>query len=245
MNLIEQLNIVEIRGTIFISQIQFSWELVHQIQDVLGITYIPSVNISSAPMFIEGKLMNSVMSQGEWSLTSPDKKQRIIFQSQKIDIIEEFNISYSSELISQFSKKCKSLFSLIISDSVKCSRIAIAPTFEYTGNKESIIAFANACFNLNKFRDVKMDNCEFSQVFRVKEKISDMDVFFNYLSKFYSINKVISIDGVNQLAEVTMIDFDINSKVNPDIVFDYKAIDDFFDKASTYCGSFLSLYFHE
>lgn len=42
-----------------------------------------------------------------------------------------------------------------------------------------------------------------------------------------------------------MIDFDINSKVNPDIVFDYKAIDDFFDKASTYCGSFLSLYFHE
>lgn len=83
MNLIEQLNIVEIRGTIFISQIQFSWELVHQIQDVLGITYIPSVNISSAPMFIEGKLMNSVMSQGEWSLTSPDKKQRIIFQSQK------------------------------------------------------------------------------------------------------------------------------------------------------------------
>lgn len=60
---------------------------------------------------------------------------------------------------------------------MKCSRIAIAPTFEYTGNKESIIAFANACFNLNKFRDVKMDNCEFSQVFRVKEKISDMDVF--------------------------------------------------------------------
>lgn len=246
MDLKNQLKIVGMRGTIFVPQIQFSWELVKRLQPIFEVEFIPSVNMSPAPMFIEGKLMNTVMSPGEWSLISQDKKQRIMFQSQKIDVIEELNADYSVETISRFGERCKLLFSSMVPDPIKCSRIAIAPTFEYIGEKDSIIKFANTCFHLNEFKGVKMDNCDFSQVFRVQERISDsMDVYFNYLSKFYTINKVVPIEGVNQLVEVSMIDFDINSKIDPDVVFDNGAINDFFSKVDRFCADFISFYFHE
>ena len=53
------------------------------------------------------------------------------------------------------------------------------------------------------------------------------------------------IEGVNQLVEVSMIDFDINSKIDPDVVFDNGAINDFFSKVDRFCADFISFYFHE
>lgn len=238
MSLKDQLKIVSMRGTIFVPQIQFSTEFVGKLQGVSLEEFIPSVNMSSVPMILEGNL--AAIGPGEWSLISHDKKQLIIFQSQKIDFIEKLNIDYSSENISEFGKKCKSLFSSIDSE---CSRIAIAPTFEYTGEKGSIITFANSCFKLNKFKNVKVDNCDFSQVFRVQETISDSKIVVNYFSKFYTTNKMVQRDSGYQPAEVSMINFDINSKVDPNVVFDSNDINDFFSKAASFCEDFISFYF--
>ena len=244
----KELKLIGIRGTIFVPMIQFSWELVQKLQSSLE-DYIPSVNTSSVPIFTDGdgQLMDSVIiAPGEWSLTSPDKKQQIIFQAQKIDLIREINENYTQDLISMFGKFCQSLFSAITEFSnMKCTRIAIAPMFEYAGNRDSIIAFANNSFNANELKNAKLDNCDFSQVFRIPENISGSIVTLNYLSKFYAINKVASFNGMNQLVEVTRISFDINSKVDPNVIFNLEAIRDFFTKVSGFCEDFLSFYFNK
>lgn len=241
MDLKDQLKIVSMRGTIFVPQMPFSMKFISRLPTVSPQEFTPSVNMSSVPMILQGNLSGIGIGPGEWFLVSHDKKKLIIFQSQKIDFIEKLNIDYSLKSISEFGEKCKLLFSSIDSE---CSRIAIAPTFEYTGEKGSIITFANSCFKLNEFKNVKVDNCDFSQVFRVQETISDTKkVDFNYLSKFYTINKVVQRDGAYQVAEVSMINFDINSKVDPDVVFDSNDINDFFSKAASFCEDFISFYF--
>ncbi len=248
MNMKGELKLIGIRGTIFVPMIQFSWELVQRLQSSLK-DYIPSVNTSSVPIFTtgNGQLMDSVIiAPEEWSLTSPDKKQQVVFQAQKIDLIREINEDYSPNLVSVFGKSCQSLFSAITEFSnMKCTRIAIAPMFEYAGSRDSIIAFANNSFKVNEFKNAKLDNCDFSQVFRIPENISGSTVTLNYLSKFYAINKVASFNGMNQLAEVTRIGFDINSKVDPNVIFNLEAIRDFFTKVSGFCEDFLSFYFHK
>lgn len=242
----EHLELVGIRGTIFIPQIPFSWELTNKFL-ALSDNLIPSVNTTSSPIFTEGQTMNpTVISPGEWSLSSPDGNLKVIFNGQKTDVLRRASCNYSIVAIDEFGKLCRSIFDIISESSgSKCTRLAIAPTFEYMGSRDSIVTFADDCFRRNRFKDAKLDNCDFSQVFRVPENISEMIVTLNYLSKFYSINKIVSRDGINQLAEAFMIDFDINSIVNPEIVFNRDAICEFFTKSADYCEDFLSFYFNE
>lgn len=240
----EHLKLVEIRGTIFIPQIPFSWGVVNDLQQSFK-DYIPSVNTSSSPMIIEGAFINPyVLAPGEWSLVAPDKKQQVLFHEQKIDFLKFLHEDPSPETIDEFTKGCKTLFkSFSKFTNSKCSRIAIAPTFEYAGDRNDIISFVHDIFKKNDFHDAVLDNCDFSQVFRIRENILDKQIFINYLSKFYNVTKVISSNGKNQLAEATMISFDINSRVDPDITFTHEAVSDFFDKSPKFCEKFLAFYF--
>lgn len=240
----EHLKLVEIRGTIFIPQIPFSWGLVNELTKSLT-DYIPTVNMSPNPILLDGASVKpNVLAPCEWSLVAPNQKQQVLFLAQKIDLLKSVNVDYAPEAINEFAKTCQALFKIFPEfTSHKCTRIAIAPTFEYTG--DDIMPFTRDIFKKNDFQNAALDNCDFSQVFRLRENILDKQIYINYLSKFYAMSRVISANGINQLAEVTMINFDINSKVDPDVVFTQEAIGAFFTNAPIFCEKFLSFYFNE
>ena len=68
---------------------------------------------------------------------------------------------------------------------MRASRLAIAPTLEYKGDTTLFKNFVNKIYAKNTFKESKVDNCDFSQVFRVDEEINGKQFIVNYLSKFY------------------------------------------------------------
>lgn len=230
-----------IRGSIFVPQIQFSWNLVYPLLEYLK-DYIPSVNVSGGPQFLNGQIVNP----GEWSLVAPNNKCRLCFSVQKIDMIKEVGQSYNKNDIVEFSKFCNDVFSLVMDKvSVKSNRFAVAPSMQYCGDNKNIPNFVSSVYRINKFKDSIVDNCEFSQVYRSLEKINDKDVIINYLSKFYVASNVVKMNGVNQIQDSIMIDFDINSRVDPNNSFDIPTVNSFFDRSPSLINDFLNLYFHE
>ena len=56
---------------------------------------------------------------------------------------------------------------------------------------------------------------------------------------------MVVVNGINSIQEVNMLDFDINTFVNPTYSFDVSAVNDFFEKAVGFCSEFLSWYLKE
>ena len=52
-------------------------------------------------------------------------------------------------------------------------------------------------------------------------------------------------NGINTIQEVNILDFDINTQVNPNYTFDTVAVKDFFNKVTIFCSDFMSWYFEE
>lgn len=228
-----------LRGSIFIPLIPFEWTFVNSLFEILP-GFIPSVNQFAPP--IKGALMPPI----EWLIFSPDNKSRLIFQQQKVDFIVEAGIDYSPEIIKDFAEKCTRLFERIIDYSKQdSSRIAIAPTFKWVGENNLFVDFIKEIYSKNSFKGSSVDNCDFSQVFRVVEDINDKEIKLNYLSKFYTANSLAVVNGVNSIQESYMMDFDINTFVDPKYVFNKTAVCDFFSKAVVFCTNFMDFYFSE
>lgn len=229
-----------LRGSLFIPLIPFEWTFVNSLFEILP-GFIPSVNQFASPI-----IKGAVMSPNEWLIFSPDNKSRLIFQQQKVDYIVESGIDYSPEVIKEFAEKCIQLFEKILDHSnLSSSRIAIAPTFKWVGEKNLFVDFIKEMYSKNSFKNSSVDNCDFSQVFRVFEDINDMEIKMNYLSKFHTTNSLVVINGVNSIQESYMMDFDINTFVDSKYIFNKTAVYDFFSKAEMFCSSFMDFYFTE
>ena len=230
-----------LRGSLFIPLIPFDWMFVNSLFEILP-GFIPSVN-PSAPQIINGKMVTPL---NEWLIFSPDHKSKLVFQQQKVDFIIDMGVDYLPQTIKDFSEKCRLLFERIIDYSKQqSSRIAIAPTYKWVGVKDTFMDFVKETFNRNSFKGSTIDNCDFSQVFRVVESINQLDVKINYLSKFYVVNSLSVVNGVNTIQESYMIDFDINTFVDPNYSFDKAMVMDFFSKATSFCTNFMEFYFNE
>lgn len=229
-----------LRGSLFVPFIPFNWAFVNSLFEVLP-GFIPSVNLL-APQIVNGM----VSSPGDWLIFSPDNKSKLIFQQQKVDFIMEVGSDYSSEIIEAFSEKCQVIFEIIMNYSQqRSSRIAIAPTYKWIGDKKLFEDFIKGMFNKNSFKSTSIDNCDFSQVYRVDENINGLDIKLNYLSKFYVTNSFTIVNGINSIQETYMMDFDINTFVDSKYSFDKVAVIDFFSKAVGFCISFMDFYFDE
>lgn len=228
-----------LRGSVFMPQITFDWEFVSAMLEILP-NYIPSF-VSDTPQVIKGMFL----SPGDWILVSPTDDVRVVFQAQKIDyIIANTNEAYTQELIHDFADKCNLVFKKIMEiTGVNASRLAIAPTLKFAGDTDLFRSFVNTIYAKNTFKKSNIDNCDFSQVFRVDEEINGNHYIINYLSKFYVASSVVVVNGINTIKEVNMLDFDINTLVNPAYSFNKNAVDDFFKKATVFCSDFLSWYF--
>lgn len=230
-----------LRGSVFTPQIVSNWEFISAMQEVLP-NYIPFI-VSDAPQVIKGMLL----SPEAWMLVSPDNNVRVVFQAQKIDyIIVNTNMPYTQENVQVLTKKCSRVFEKIMKvKNIKASRLAIAPTLRYVGDVISLKTFINRVYAKNTFKKSNVDNCDFSQVFRVDEEINGGTFTINYLSKFYVATPMVVVNGINSIQEVNMLDFDINTFVNPTYSFDVSAVNDFFEKAVGFCSEFLSWYLKE
>lgn len=190
---------------------------------------------------------NMLLNPGEWTLTSPDEKIIVVFKMQKVDyIVINTDTRYTQEAIKIFAEQCQKVFEKIMElASVKANRLAIAPTFKYIGEIPQFKTFINTIYAKNLFKKSSVDNCDFSQVFRVDEEINGTLVKTNYLSKFSTANAIIVTNGINTIQEVNILDFDINTQVNPNYTFDTVAVKDFFNKVTIFCSDFMSWYFEE
>ena len=56
---------------------------------------------------------------------------------------------------------------------------------------------------------------------------------------------IVVVNGINTIQEVNMVDFDINTFVNPEYSFDTNATSDFFQKGAGFCSEFLLWYIGE
>lgn len=233
-----EFNIEKLRGSIFMPQIAFNWKFIFDMMELLP-DYLPSV-ISGGPQMVK----DMVLSPGEWTLTSPDGKIIVVFKMQKVDYIEiNTDTTYNQETIETFARKCQIIFGKILElTGLKANRLAIAPTFKYLGEVDQFKTFINTVYAKNSFKKSYVDNCDFSQVFRVDEEINGTFVKMNYLSKFSTANAIIVANGINTIQEVNILDFDINTQVNPNYTFDRVAVGDFFNKVTAFCSEFLSWY---
>ena len=93
------------------------------------------------------------------------------------------------------------------------------------------------------FKEEALDNCEFSQVYRVNENIGDSVFKINYLSKFYTSGNIVIVNGVNTIQEYNLVDFDINTFNDTNYSFDIDLVKTFFSKSSGFCSDFMTLYF--
>lgn len=229
-----------LRGSLFIPLIPFNWTFVNSLFELLP-GFIPSVN-PLAPQIIKGM----ATPPNDWLIFSPDIKSKLVFQQQKVDYIIETGVDYSPQTIIDFSEKCKEIFEKLLDYSKQySSRIAIAPTYKWVGPKDTFGDFVKEIFCKNSFNGSSIDNCDFSQVYRVTENINKLDIKINYLSKFYVANSFISVNGVNSIQESYMMDFDINTFVDPQYSFDKATVIDFFSKAVEFCEKYMNFYFNE
>ena len=229
-------NIVSLRGTIFLPQIVFDWTFVSEMLKILP-NYVPTNN---TPQIINGVIVNST----DWMLGTQDGTERLIFQPQKIDFILNKESSYSERDIDEFSKKCDKIFSKILElRNAKASRLAIAPTFKYIGDISTLKSFIQKIYATRVFKEESLDNCEFSQVYRVNENIGDSVFKINYLSKFYTSGNIVIVNGVNTIQEYNLVDFDINTFNDTNYSFDIDLVKTFFSKSSGFCSDFMTLYF--
>ena len=177
-------------------------------------------------------------------LGTQDGTERLIFQPQKIDFILNKESSYSERDIDEFSKKCDKIFSKILElRNAKASRLAIAPTFKYIGDISTLKSFIQKIYATRVFKEEALDNCEFSQVYRVNENIGDSVFKINYLSKFYTSGNIVIVNGVNTIQEYNLVDFDINTFNDTNYSFDIDLVKTFFSKSSGFCSDFMTLYF--
>ena len=135
------------------------------------------------------------------------------------------------------------MFAIVLSQKNEDSkRLAFAPSFVYNGEREIYKKLLNTVIAKKTFKGVAMDNCEFSQVFRVAEKICDREYIINYLSRFYTRTSWVNENDRTVMKDADLIDFDINTFVDATYSFNSDSVKDFFDKSSAYCEDFINWY---
>lgn len=233
------LNIVKLRGTVFTQQINYSPQIVAALTDVLP-GFLPSF-VTVLPQ--NNSIPNAIVSNF-WEMVNPNTGERVQFNNMKIDIIQSCDLPYKEEILSGFSDHCSTVFCRIAEiTGQSSSRLAIAPTFSCIDDNQKIAQFAQGVYVNNTFRDARIDNCAFNNIFRINELIGEKSYLVNYLANVYAANRVDNIEGKNLIRETIAVDFDINTFANEKYVFGIPEIKAFFDKSSQMSKSFFDFFF--
>lgn len=224
-------NIKTLRGTVFCSPIRYSKEFVASLGD-LGEGYLPVIvrDNSALPVL------------PVWQLSSPDEKEVILFNGEKIDLVQIVEGTVDNDYLHIFSERCKVVFTKILEvSSYSCTRVALAPSIIVTENGISSASLYNRLFNIREFQGNCLDSSNLSQVYRVNKKLGTKEIKINHVVNFHADSELV----INQIRERYIGDFDINTMMNPEYKFSIDDVSAFFDFASDSFTAFYNLYFPE
>ncbi len=240
-----ELRIANIRGTVFAPKVNYNPENLHKMQDAFP-GYMPSmISPVSLPEFVPGM---GVFKNNSWRLVSADQMETISFFDDKIDIIVNCgNVPYSAELVGKYSARFLESFTKILrAFTFKYTRLAIAPTVYvpfFEGGEHNIHDFTKKIFAFHQFMGSELDNCDFSQVFRVKKSLNGTEYLINLLTRFASdMIQEQSANGI-RIGQRLNTSMDINTYVNPEYSFGESELNDFFNNSPVWCEDLLNGYF--
>lgn len=236
----DNLVITNLRSSVFMPLLPFEKGNIQELEKIVP-DFLPAL---SMPNSINVGGMVIEQSGTNWMMVSTDRKQKIIFQDNKIDFISEIELTYSKDVIEKFSELSNSIFEkVMVLSGVMANRLAIAPQIKINDTEENVKTWVNTIFNKNEFKSTQLEANEFSQIYRVNEEISEKTYLLNYLSKFSSQKSLVKKDGKNSIVDQFLLDIDINTFVNPNYVFNQDSVKDFFDRACDFCEELINFYF--
>lgn len=226
-------NIKTLRGTIFCPPIQYSREFVASLGGIVE-GYLPILirDNNALPIF------------PVWQLSSPDEKEILSFNGEKIDLISVVESEINEEQVRAFCERCKVVLGKVMElTSNPSTRIALAPTVIVTENGAKPTNLYNRLFNVRELDGVELDSSNLSQVFRVGKMIGEKDVTINFVANFKAENELIATGNGNQLRIRYVCDFDVNTMPLPQYRFNNVEVNEFFDSAPVYFSNFYNKYF--
>lgn len=224
-------NIKTFRGTIFCSPIKYSKDFVASLGEMCD-GYLPIIVRD-----------NSFLPElPVWQLSSPDEKEKIMFNGEKIDLIQIVDGIVDDETVRTFSERCKMIFSKIMEvTSYSCTRIALAPSVVVTENEVSSSPLYNRLFAIRMFQDTHLNSSNLTQVYKVNKQLGEKEITINHVVNFHAERELVD----NQIRDRYMGDFDINTMFNPRYMFSIDDVNQFFDFAFSNFKEFYNLYFAE
>lgn len=222
-----------LRGTIFCPPIQYSKNFVASLAPIVD-GYLPLLirDNNALPIF------------PVWQLSSPDEKELLAFNGEKIDLISVVESEIDDEQVRVFCERCKAVFSKIMELTGNPStRMAFAPTVVITQNGDRPTDLYNRLFNVHDFDGVELDSSNLSQVYRVDKMIVGKKITINFVSNFKAENELITTGNGNQIRVRNVCDFDVNTMPLPQYRFNNADVEVFFDSAPAYFSRFYDKYF--
>ena len=225
--------IKSLRGTIFCPPIKYTKQFV----DTLTITldgYLPVLIRDS----------NALPILPMWQMRSPDEKEVLAFNGEKIDLVKTVEAVIDEDQIVAFCERCKVVFGKILeATGFVSTRIALAPSVIVTENEERPIALYNRLFNVKEFGNTQLDTSNVSQVYRVEKALGGFPRIINFVANFKAENELITTANGNQLRMRYMCDFDVNTMPRPDYRFTIAEVNEFFGMAPASFAEFYNAYF--
>lgn len=232
------------RGSIFTSTVKYNpdnWERLSSIfSGYMPLTQTsPSIDVQGNTIQLGGPM---------WSLTSKQEGIDINFLEGKIDIIvKNIALPYNPENICSLCGKIKDIFLKIINAlGLQSNRLAFAPLIISNNNDaKSYISFARQIFSNRQFKGEQIDNCDFSNVFRIKETIDDYEVIINCLANFSLTQLPAVINGRFTMNNELQINVDINTLAGQSYNFSANNVASFYSFVPKLTIDFINSYFTE
>ena len=225
-------NITTIRATIFYTPIKYSKEFVSSLSNIL-VDFVPVIMRNDNPLQVPQT----------WQLISPDEKDVLVFNGDKIDYVRIIEGQMDEASISAFVNHSSEVFGKIMEGSnYPCSRIALAPTVVITENGARPDALYERLFGIREFQQTRPAISNVSQVFRVNKVIGGKDVTINHVANFHVVSELVNVNGRNQIRERYLCDFDINTRVDPNYRFNLGEVKEFFTLSTTSFNDYYNLY---
>ena len=174
-----------------------------------------------------------------WSLKSSKDNCRIVFGNAAIDIIKDVNTEQINETISEFSLFCQKSFTNIYSEfGNKVTRMALAPSLKVDFDSEDeFIKLTESIASAKNFKDTPISSLSFTDVYRLDESLSGLNVKLNFLSSFNTTEEL------SAKTKDVVFSADINTFQGTSYNFDNTHLHEFFQKAAGWFADFFKFYF--
>lgn len=231
------------RGSIFTSTITYNPDTWEKFQSIFP-GYMP---VTHAPSTIDFQGNTIQIGNQMWTLSSKKDKIDINFLDGKIDVLlQECNLTYSKENINSLCYKIEDIFSKIVDTlGLISNRLAFAPLLINNERSNESIVFARRIFGNRKFKGEQIDNCDFSNVFRIKETLSETEIIVNHLVNFALVQTPYIINGNLATNNILQVNLDINTLGGKQYLFSRNEVKEFYKEVPQWTIDFIESYFNK